>query len=731
MNGKSWPAIPFSIIKENEKSSVEKPNGPPPLPRLALNGVSTLPPRAFTAPPTRPPPPPPLNGLGVSAAPMSESEKRRREVEEEQGMYDVTVKEGLLHVGGENVIPLSPDPFGRYPSSSSSPPALADINGDRVGALEKRARSRTNGELEVRARSGTSTMASRFSDDMDQSATGGAAPAGATTTKLMSVKTIKKLWRKSKDKEKEKNGASASGSEAAPPPTPPLAAGFSAASTDIDKSLPLIPPPPLRPERPSEEQLDLPDISMQAAVPPSLSPKTNVAPKGVMPLNHNGMRRDTINGSGRKTPQELTQTGNQSVLPPASRPSLDLLIPTQEMHGQRSPQEHMAPPPSRPSLDQLGPPLGSGRRTPQDQFTFPPRPSPDQPSPLLPPPNHLPSHLPPQMYSHPNPLQMPMFQGRNPHNGPVKPVLAMHYPSRSVSASSSSSQKQQQPDKLDVNKLMFDQESPYPVRFGGGNVASTAGQSSSVGASTAASTLPPPPPPLPEPAGGAAGPGAATMRKSILKSKLAHVNANGNGHGFSESSSSSSSSSASPVIGAAVLRQSSERAGASGHGHIRGGAARGGRRPSVLHFGSTSVSSASSTSSVGTMMHRIGGSSSGGEVIPPNPQVPTHYLSSGDAKAPGPGLFRAAAPGVGGSNTSLSPTLEIPSSAMANAMTRAKEVGGGGGGGGDLSRPPSRQSVEEQQARSHSPISRRSDASSFDMTQFEFVSPVLGLQPGR
>src|SRR5258705_4476414 len=137
------------MIKDKEQVEDANPNALPPPPRLTLNGVSTGSPRAFLSPPTRPPPPPPLTG-GIS---MTESEKRRRELEEEQGVYEVTVKPDLppLEVTGGG-IPLSPDPFGRFPSSPSEPPP--EINAE---AVEHRARSGTV--------TTTMTTKSRFSAD--------------------------------------------------------------------------------------------------------------------------------------------------------------------------------------------------------------------------------------------------------------------------------------------------------------------------------------------------------------------------------------------------------------------------------------------------------------------------------------------------------------------------------------------------------------------------------------
>ena len=671
-------------------------------PTLALNGISTQPPRLR-------PPPLPLNQHRDGPI-MTETEKRRLEQQPERDV---------------SPIPLSPDPFGRYPSSSSPPP------------------------LTIQTKSRFS-VDSALSDDPPQALASAATKNGVTNrTTLMSVKTIKRLWRKSK--EREKNGV---------PPTPMTPVfGFgsgnvigAAGSGEVDKSLPAIPPPspvppqqprgtdpvqgqaPQRPERPSEESLDLPDISMsmQAVVPPigrmsasalnggrrtpqdrdqlmipsslerrgsPVSPTTPV--EGMMP----GV-------GGRRTPQTLKEQQQGGGVPPPprpiSRPSLvqDGMIPSQVQvqTGRRTPQEQqqgvVAPPRpnSRPSLDQVPLPANTpaqhSRRPSQPVRQPPPPPHqhhlrhPSHPQP--PSQQHLrhPSHPqpPPHQHlrhpSHPHPLphELPMYQGRNPHNTrPVTPVLAMHpqQPVRSMSGSSSSSSSAGGgagagggQDKLDVNRLMFDQESPYPVRLpsgnGGGGMVGIGSASVGVVALPQAPAPVPTPvpavaptpvvPPPPQPPTSEQERSTATMRKSILKWKIANPNVNGNGNvnPVSEippsSSSSSSSSTSSSGTSTVLPRRSLERPG-------RGG----GRRPSVIHFGSSSSN---------------------------NMQV--------QKKQTNPDLD------LNPKDTLSSFPIPLPTSQQhPTTMTRT---------------PSPATSILE----------RRSDASSFvDMTEFEFVSPVL------
>ncbi|KAF8963864.1 hypothetical protein BDZ97DRAFT_1919391 [Flammula alnicola] len=96
--GESWPAVPFSTIKDREGlPSAGNANAPPSPPRLALNG-------------------------SVATGP-SESERRKKELEDEEALYPPSIasrnsQEGLAE---SPIIPLSPDPFGRHPSTPEPP----------------------------------------------------------------------------------------------------------------------------------------------------------------------------------------------------------------------------------------------------------------------------------------------------------------------------------------------------------------------------------------------------------------------------------------------------------------------------------------------------------------------------------------------------------------------------------------------------------------------------------
>ena len=349
-------------------------------------------------------------------------------------------------LGEAPVIPLSPDPFGRFPSSIAELPQPVTIRSSVV--VEKEMEHEM--PVQTRARSGTT---SRFSNDSLEDPV--SKNNGRSALKSVRSLNLKGFWRRSKDK----HGSSSAANDFVPPPTPTLATS--------GKSLPTI--PPQRPERPSEEQLDLPDIPENAI--PRLSPQLIPHPQPQPQL-----RSSLDHSSGRRTPQ-------------------DQLMP---------------PPPSRPSLEQLRPPLS-----------------------------------------------IPMYQGRNRHAGPVS--APMMQASRSASH---------------LDRLHFDQESPYPTRLSSAPRPSSSGRAS--------------PPSEPEKA---ATPTTTTAPKSILK----HKNGGQNGHVPSSSTYETSTP----------------------HGFERPGANTGGRRrPSVINFGSTR----GTTTTTNEMLR--------------NPQVPTQLMpGSGVTKA--------------------------------------------------------------------------------------------------
>lgn len=142
------------------------------------------------------------------------------------------------------IIPLSPDPFGRFSSTVST--ANSSRQPSTYWETNPISSSQFEGVTERRPPSEAKTNSSRFSADSisggEEVAPAPAKPAGRASN-LMNVKSIKNLWRKS--------AKTAVASQAPQPPAPTLG-----------RNSPQNPPP-----RPSEEKMSL---------PPSHSPHTSV-----------------------------------------------------------------------------------------------------------------------------------------------------------------------------------------------------------------------------------------------------------------------------------------------------------------------------------------------------------------------------------------------------------------------------------------------------------------------
>lgn len=154
-----------------------------------------------------------------------ESMARKRELEEEQALYPPLAAPNLYHRNRTDmdspIIPLSPDPFGRFPSQAESvymedhPSRDSQVfqNGSVVASQQDsilsppdRISSLTLGQSSVggssssnngRSSSHTQTPSSRFSFDSTTSEDATKLGTQKTSSSLMSVKSIRKLWRKS------------------------------------------------------------------------------------------------------------------------------------------------------------------------------------------------------------------------------------------------------------------------------------------------------------------------------------------------------------------------------------------------------------------------------------------------------------------------------------------------------------------------------------------------------
>ncbi|KAF8807948.1 hypothetical protein BYT27DRAFT_7338569 [Phlegmacium glaucopus] len=439
-SGQSWPAVPFASIKDKPNKFEGKLDGPPSPPCLAVNGVTTSAPRSY------------MPGSRPANDAQSETERRKKELEDEQALYPpIPPPKHDEILSSPAPIPLSPDPFGRYPSiveSSTSVPMGAHWAASTVVRSAQSTRLEVASEVSQVQVQGHPTT-SRFSTD---SVTGEELASIVKTSNratLISVKSFKKLWRKSDNKK--------SISLISPGlPTQPTTSTPSSGRTS-----PMAPP---RPERPSEEQLDLPDVS-------DLPPPARLSPQ---------------------------------IFP--SQPSV-----REKMHMSRRPSQdqHLALPPSRPSLDQLSSPI---------------------------------------QLVHPKQLSAPLHPAMNRNS----PITTTH----------------PQPAKAsNLDRLHFDQESPYPIH-----------RSPPV----RQSPRPPSPPllPIPEQEKPAA-------RKSILKWK--------------SSTNHATNASSVTLASEAQPRSSFERPGAAVSSR--------GRRPSVINFGSTRASVTTP------------------DPLPPSPQIPDHFVN--------------------------------------------------------------------------------------------------------
>lgn len=166
------------------------------------------------------------NNMSVSStlSSISETQARSRQYEEESSIYPgaMNLPPSLSRRSGEvadsPVLPLSPDPFGRFPSS------VTQNAGGPSSAFPERTSSLTRHGLPDNAdpyeRPPSKTPSSRFSADsvLEEAAANANASLKATSnrTTLVSMKSIKKLWRKT-------NKASVSASSSTMPSPDPSA----------------------------------------------------------------------------------------------------------------------------------------------------------------------------------------------------------------------------------------------------------------------------------------------------------------------------------------------------------------------------------------------------------------------------------------------------------------------------------------------------------------------------
>ncbi|PBK76868.1 hypothetical protein ARMSODRAFT_1012080 [Armillaria solidipes] len=163
----AWPSVPFQSLHSAITTQPSNSTNPSP-PRLALNGVTTSAPQPFN-----------LAHSSTGTEPSETTLRKQMEEEESKQIVQEHYPRHTPQINGsfkDAVIPLSPDPFGRYPST---PTPSADSRGsaywdDNSTAVDE-----------------SKTTSSRFSADSAKDNT----PTNRAT--MMSVKSIKKLWRRS------------------------------------------------------------------------------------------------------------------------------------------------------------------------------------------------------------------------------------------------------------------------------------------------------------------------------------------------------------------------------------------------------------------------------------------------------------------------------------------------------------------------------------------------------
>ncbi|KAH6916665.1 hypothetical protein BKA70DRAFT_1250221 [Coprinopsis sp. MPI-PUGE-AT-0042] len=393
--GASWPAIPFSQIKRGSSDSEPQapsnvnlnssdPNQPPAPPQLALNGVTTSASRSFA---------PRSNVNGEASA---ETLQRRKEMEQEHAMYGRKDQPGAARpstpppkVGGATdspVIPLSPDPFGRFSSSTPDLPIITKPS-EKWDTATMGRNSISAEKSGGRARSGTT---SRFSVDSIPEGQIPAAPKAASKgTNLMSVKGIKNLWRKSNNNKAEKEKKEA----VPPPPTGPSGSGRASPSSLVTlggllptgkrtsgRVSPAGAPP--RPDRPSGENFDLPDVP--AMHPSSTFGRVSPQPPTPTAPNTRPSSRASHESSRSRPSVELSRPMVPGKRPSvdyanARRPSMDVLMAAQQRRSESS-QEPMPPMPPHPNGQNLVVP----QRTPSSRGASPTGSSPIVPTQMLP-----------------------------------------------------------------------------------------------------------------------------------------------------------------------------------------------------------------------------------------------------------------------------------------------------------------------------------------------------------
>ncbi|KAI0690737.1 hypothetical protein BC835DRAFT_1307755 [Cytidiella melzeri] len=189
----SWPAVPYSSINGIELSDGE--SRPPSPPTFAFNGISTEPPKPFKRQKENP------NVIS------NETLARQRALQEDNGLYPPLVPPSALAVNRHAespVIPLSPDPFGRFPSEPEASQLARDSYYGTEPMDDPLDRGSSLGAPAVilsEPRPPSHTPSSRFSiDSVTSEEAAGSGPAEKASASRPLSKSIRRLWRRSESK---------------------------------------------------------------------------------------------------------------------------------------------------------------------------------------------------------------------------------------------------------------------------------------------------------------------------------------------------------------------------------------------------------------------------------------------------------------------------------------------------------------------------------------------------
>lgn len=342
----------------------------------------------------------------------AETETRKRELEEEQGYPALTPSVGRKssNPSGSPIIPLSPDPFGRYSSTPEPPPgsrqtsaywdnpSKSPLSFDNDNAPPRDIRDHTRSH---------STATSRFSADSII----GEEPKTSNRSTLITVNTIKKFWRKSNKTPSSSNAPLASTGRSSTqlqrPERPSLDDG--APKTPILGRF----SPQLVPPRPSQEQM----LAPQPQQPPMPPPQQLSIPQQLQqpPIPFNGrlsnpgpiVAAQMRPGRGGSTLDRLhfdqespyptrrapypSRPSSPPTLPSPSPQTPNLPLPTIQ------PPTNVPPPPEKKpsvrksilkgwrsatsSISQPAPPLPEPRTSIEPRASIEPRPSIERPNP--------------------------------------------------------------------------------------------------------------------------------------------------------------------------------------------------------------------------------------------------------------------------------------------------------------------------------------------------------------